>query len=122
MHLRLTVLLGVMFVAGSGCYRQTTNSEPPPAPAPSQQQPSNPTQCPPKDGRTIDITAGKITCDDAYSTVATFDWQGQKFQQIDGFMCYTGTAQTAPVVLVCSSDEVEFTVSVDNATQPSGRS
>ena len=116
MHPRTTVLLGVILVAGSGCSRPAPHAEPTPAPTSTQQQTGDPpvaapevTRCPPKDGRTIEIFVGSISCDEAYGTVASYNWQGQKYQEIDALTCYTGTAQTAPVVLVCSSGDVEFT-------------
>jgi hypothetical protein len=68
-------------------------------------------RCQPQDGRRIEISAGAITCEQAYAAAARYDLQGQKYQNIDAFTCYTGTAQTAPIFLVCTSPDAEFSVS-----------
>ena len=124
MQPRLAVLLGVTLI-GAGCYR----SPPPPSPTtdlttssvafPASRSAETTTStkdtdsvehCPPQDGRRIDITAGVVGCAEAYSVVAAYDFSAGKYQQIQDYTCYTGTAQTAPVVLVCSSGGTEFAV------------
>jgi hypothetical protein len=69
------------------------------------------TNCPPVNGSSIDITNGPISCGDAYATAARYQADGDKYQQIDAFTCYSGNAMTAPVVLNCVSDVSEFAVS-----------
>lgn len=69
------------------------------------------TNCQPVNGSSIDITSGPISCVDAYSTAGRYQPDGDKYQQIDAFTCYSGNAMTAPVVLSCVSDASEFAVS-----------
>ncbi|OYN82187.1 hypothetical protein CG716_02610 [Mycolicibacterium sphagni] len=67
--------------------------------------------CPPQNQSQIDIVDGPITCGDAYATAAQYQAEGEKYQQIGPFTCYSGTAMTQPVVLNCTSDSAEFAVS-----------
>lgn len=75
-------------------------------------------ECPAKDGKTIKIWSGDITCDEAYFVTGKYNFDvGPKFQKIDTpdnpFTCYTTIADLKPVILVCVSDnkDVEFDVS-----------
>jgi hypothetical protein len=69
------------------------------------------TNCQPVNGSSIDIVNGPISCVDAYATAGRYQADGEKYQQIDAFTCYSGNAMTAPVVLSCVSDVSEFAVS-----------
>ncbi|SBS71473.1 conserved hypothetical protein [uncultured Mycobacterium sp.] len=42
--------------------------------------------------------------------------EGEKYQQIGPFTCYTGNAMTLPVVLSCTSDTSEC--AVNNVARP----
>ncbi|WP_313675230.1 hypothetical protein [Mycolicibacterium sp.] len=114
MTLRPGVFLSVALVAatGSGCYRSAPQPGSRPTSEVATSSAANPgvERCEPQDGRRIEIHAGTISCAQAYSTAASYDLQGEKYQEIGLFNCYTGTAQTAPMLLVCSSGGVEFSV------------
>ncbi|NTY60908.1 hypothetical protein [Mycolicibacterium sphagni] len=66
--------------------------------------------CPPENQSQIDILDGPITCGDAYATAGQYQAEGEKYQQVGPFTCYTGNAMTLPVVLSCTSDSAEFAV------------
>jgi hypothetical protein len=66
--------------------------------------------CPARDAQQIDIIDGPITCDGAYQIVGQYTSDGEKYQQIEGFTCYTGNAMTVPVVLSCVSGDSDFAV------------
>jgi hypothetical protein len=68
-------------------------------------------QCPPRDGRQIQVTIGDISCSDGYAIAAKFDLQDGKVQQIDSFTCELGNAMTRPVIFTCVSAQAEFAVS-----------
>ncbi len=70
-----------------------------------------PVQCPPQDGRQIQVTIGDISCSDGYAIAAKFDLQDGKVQQIDSFTCELGNAMTRPVIFTCVSAQAEFAVS-----------
>jgi hypothetical protein len=70
-----------------------------------------PVQCPPQDGRQIQVTIGDISCSDGYAIAAKFDLQDGKVQQIDSFTCELGNAMTRPVLFSCVSAQAEFAVS-----------
>jgi hypothetical protein len=69
-----------------------------------------PQQCPARGAQQIDIVDGPVTCDQAYQVVGAYDFQGQKYQEIQGFTCYTGNAMTMPTVLSCVSGNADFAV------------
>lgn len=88
-----------------GCVDQDTG----PTAAPAAKE------CPAKDGRTVQIYRGDITCDNAYVIASGYDFDtGGKYQQIDSvdtWNCYTTTADLRPVILSCVSDNnAEFDV------------
>ena len=72
--------------------------------------------CPPQNQSQINIVDGPITCGDAYATAGQYLAEGEKYQQIGPFTCYTGNAMTLPVVLSCTSDTSEF--AVNNVAPP----
>ena len=73
-----------------------------------------PKECPPQGANQIKIYSGEISCSDANVIAARYDLQGQKYQQIDSvdvWTCYTGTADTRPLIFSCVSDKnSEFSV------------
>mgnify|MGYP000954812309 CR=1 FL=1 len=89
-----------------------------PADSTSPTAPAAPTQavkeCPAQGGNQIKIYSGDISCADAYLLAGKYDLQGQKYQQInsvDTWTCYTGTADTRPLVFSCvSENNAEFGV------------
>ena len=58
----------------------------------------------------IDIVNGPINCDQAYQIVGAYSPQGDKYQDIQGFTCYSGNAMTLPTVLSCVSNNADFAV------------
>jgi len=68
-------------------------------------------ECPAQGGRSIKITTGTLACADAYATVAKYDFNGEKFQEIGAFKCQTLSADVAPMIMVCASEAAEFSVS-----------
>jgi hypothetical protein len=67
--------------------------------------------CQPQNQSQINIVDGPISCGDAYATASQYLAEGDKYQQIGTFTCYSGNAMTLPVVLSCTSDAGEFSVS-----------
>ena len=75
-------------------------------------------ECPAKDGKTVKIWSGDVTCDEAYFITGKYNFDtGGKYQKIDSadtaWTCYTTLADQRPVILVCGSDnkDAEFDVS-----------
>ncbi|MGV0851533.1 hypothetical protein [Mycolicibacterium phlei] len=60
-------------------------------------------RCDPQAGRMIAIVAGNIDCVTASRYAAQYDPAGAKYQVIGPFTCYSGTAQTAPLLFQCTS-------------------
>lgn len=70
-------------------------------------------QCPPRDGKSIVITVGDIDCITAADYAAQYDVNGDKYQAIGPFTCYSATAATAPLLFQCvadTEDRAEFAV------------
>ena len=70
-------------------------------------------QCPPRDGYRIVIHAGDIDCVTAADFAAQYDVNGDKYQTIGPFTCYSATAATAPLLFQCvadTEDRAEFAV------------
>lgn len=70
-------------------------------------------QCPPRDGQVIQFTVGDIDCVTAADYAAEYDVNGDKYQEIGPFTCYSGNAMTAPLLFTCvanTEDHAEFAV------------
>lgn len=70
-------------------------------------------QCPPRGGQSVVINAGDIDCVTAADFAAQYDPNGDKYQQIGPFTCYSGNAMTAPLLFTCvadTEDQAEFGV------------
>ncbi|MGV0720603.1 hypothetical protein ABQF17_17720 [Mycolicibacterium elephantis] len=63
--------------------------------------------CPPRDGYSIVIAAGDIDCVTAADYAAQYDRDGEKYQTIGPFTCYSATATTAPLLFQCVADTVD---------------
>ena len=64
-------------------------------------------------GQSIVITVGDIDCVTASDFAAQYDLDGDKYQQIGPFTCYSGNAMTAPLLFQCvadTEDQAEFAV------------
>jgi hypothetical protein len=80
---------------------------------PSAAAQPNGLQCPPRFGQLIEITAGDINCATASDFAVQYDPNGDKYQQIGPFTCYSGNAMTAPLLFQCvadTADHAEFAV------------
>jgi hypothetical protein len=70
-------------------------------------------QCPPRSGQVITINAGDIDCVTASDFAVQYDLNGDQYQQIGPFTCYSGNAMTAPLLFQCvadTADAAEFAV------------
>ncbi len=70
-------------------------------------------KCAPRFGQVIDITAGDIDCITASDYAVKYDPNGDKYQVIGPFTCYSGNAMTAPLLFQCvadTEDRAEFAV------------
>lgn len=82
------------------------------APTGSAQAPDS-ERCAPRFGQIVDITAGDIDCITASDYAVRYDLNGDKYQVIGPFTCYSGTATTAPLLFQCvadTEDHAEFAV------------
>ncbi len=61
-------------------------------------------QCEPRFGQIINITVGDIDCITASDFAVQYDQEGDKYQQIGPFTCYSGNAMTAPLLFQCVAD------------------
>ncbi|ODQ87352.1 hypothetical protein BHQ18_24390 [Mycolicibacterium flavescens] len=61
-------------------------------------------RCAPRFGQTIDILAGDIDCITASDYAVRYDVNGDKYQEIGPFTCYSGTATTAPLLFQCVTE------------------
>jgi hypothetical protein len=81
--------------------------------APSAAGQPNGFQCPPRFSQLIEITVGDIDCGTASDFAVQYDPNGEKYQQIGPFTCYSGNAMTAPLLFQCvadTADHAEFAV------------
>lgn len=78
----------------------------------SSAQPESPNtaDCAPQGGCSIQIY-GDLTCEDAYGVAAGYDLDGDKFQEVGPFTCYTSPADFRPIVFQCAAGETDFAVS-----------
>ena len=67
-------------------------------------QPPGGEHCAPANGQSIVITVGDIDCVTAADFAAQYDPNGDKYQQIGPFTCYSGNAMTAPLLFQCVAD------------------
>ena len=68
-------------------------------------------QCAARDGYQIAVQSGDLGCDTAYGIAAAYDRDGDKYQVIGDFTCYSAVADVYPIVLLCVSGDTEFAVS-----------
>ena len=70
-------------------------------------QPPGGEHCAPVNGQSIVITVGDIDCATAADFAAQYDPNGDKYQQIGPFTCYSGNAMTAPLIFQCVADTAD---------------
>nr|WP_090279087.1 hypothetical protein [Mycolicibacterium komanii] len=100
--MRTQVLLGAGFLLGALAMAPTGVAQ-----APDSEK------CAPRFGQVIDITAGDIDCITASDYAVKYDLNGDKYQVIGPFTCYSGNAMTAPLLFQCvadTEDRAEFAV------------
>ncbi|OBG84662.1 hypothetical protein A5698_04955 [Mycobacterium sp. E136] len=100
--MRTQVLVGAGFLVGALAT----------APTGFAQDPDS-EKCAPRFGQVIDITAGDIDCITASDYAVKYDQNGDKYQVIGPFTCYSGNAMTAPLLFQCvadTEDRAEFAV------------
>lgn len=68
------------------------------------------TDCDPQGGYFIQIY-GDLSCADAYAIAAGFDLQGEAFQELGTFTCYTSPADVRPIIFQCADGDIDFAVS-----------
>ena len=59
------------------------------------------------------LVSGTVGCAAAYAVTARYDFQGDKRQTVDGYVCETGNAMTRPTVLSCTDRRTRDEFSVD---------
>jgi hypothetical protein len=52
-----------------------------------------------------------LSCADAYAIAAGFDLQGEAFQELGTFTCYTSPADVRPIIFQCADGDIDFAVS-----------
>jgi len=70
-------------------------------------QPPGGEHCAPANGQSIVINVGDIDCATAADFAAQYDPNGDKFQVIGPFTCYSGNAMTAPLIFTCVADTAD---------------
>ena len=70
-------------------------------------QPPGEEHCAPDNGQSIVINVGDIDCATAADFAAQYDPNGDKFQVIGPFTCYSGNAMTAPLIFTCVADTAD---------------
>lgn len=65
--------------------------------------------CAPGDTHRIDVRG--VSCEYAATVVSAYQWEGDKYQEIYEFTCYTAQYDVRPVVLTCVAGEQEIVVS-----------
>ncbi|HWC28102.1 MAG TPA: hypothetical protein VG474_16045, partial [Solirubrobacteraceae bacterium] len=95
--------------------RATVTIAPPTATAPPQTTPRRVTVVPAPAARCgrlgelrLVLVAGPVRCDEVGRVARSYDRAGEKVQQVAGWTCATGTAQTRPVVFTCTRAGAEF--------------
>jgi hypothetical protein len=67
-------------------------------------QPPGGNHCAPANGQSVVITVGDIDCVTAADIAAQYDPDGDKYQHLGAFTCYSGNAMTAPLLFQCVAD------------------
>jgi hypothetical protein len=70
-------------------------------------QPPGGEHCAARDGLSVVITVGDIDCATAADYAARYDPNGDKYQQIGPFTCYSANAMTAPLLFQCVADNAD---------------
>ncbi|MET0450235.1 MAG: hypothetical protein ABW137_00225 [Mycobacterium sp.] len=66
--------------------------------------------CPPGDEYQLDIR-GDVTCEYAATVASAYEWEGDKYQDLYEFTCYSAQYDVYPVVLTCVRGDDEVVVS-----------
>ncbi len=68
-------------------------------------------QCAPQGDYQIQLY-GDIACADAYDIATAYDLDGEMFQEISVFTCYTAPSDVRPIVFQCAAGDTDFAVSL----------
>ncbi len=128
----LGCLLAVAFLVACGGDEETTTSESPPAAQGTETLPpttsTEPTTKPPPETETttgksstgdcgsqgaysVKVVSGEVSCERAKSTVAGYDPDGEKVQEVGAYTCEGGEAAVRPLVFTCVAGDTEITAS-----------
>lgn len=128
----LVCLVAVAFLVSCGGDEETTSSEPPPAAQTTERLPpttsTEPTTKPPPETETargesssgdcgtqgaysVKVVSGQVPCEQAKSTVAGYDPDGEKVQEVGAYTCEGGEAAVRPLVVTCVAGDNEITAS-----------
>ena len=59
-------------------------------------------ECPASEGGRVRVVVGQLDCDAAAAIAAGYDLDGEKRQEVQGYVCESGNAMTRPVVFTCT--------------------
>ena len=70
-------------------------------------------RCAPQGKLQVVLVTGTVDCAAAYAVTGKYDFDGEKRQTVDGYVCETGNAMTRPTVLTCTDRRNRDEFSVD---------
>ena len=56
----------------------------------------------------LELVSGDVPCDQVREVARGYDLEGEKVQEVSGWTCGSGTADTRPVVFTCRRGDMEF--------------
>ncbi len=59
-------------------------------------------------GLRLKVVLGDLECDELRKVAAGYDLDGVKVQEVRGWTCASGTADTRPIIYTCARDGDEF--------------
>ena len=65
--------------------------------------------CPPGDTYQLDVRG--VSCEYAAQVASAYEWEGDKWQDLYEFTCYSAQYDVYPIVLTCVSGDSEVVVS-----------
>jgi len=128
----LACFLAAAALTSCGGDEETTSSESPPGVQSTEKLPpttsTEPTTQPPAETKTttsesssgdcgsqgsyaVRVVSGKVPCERAKSTVAGYDPDGEKVQEVGAYTCEGGEAAVRPLVFTCVAGDNEITAS-----------
>ncbi len=68
------------------------------------------TSCPAGNVYQIDVR-GAVTCEEGAAVTSNYKWEGDKYQDIADFTCYSAQYDVYPIVMTCVRGDDEVVVS-----------